>query len=105
MTKAKVIEKMILRCAAVFEVSVADILAKPRGARDVSRARNVLFYLLRPIMPTADIGSLVGRRACSSVYGGCGYVEMYLNKDSDFRVAVMSLTTEFSAARREFAMD
>ena len=53
----------------------ADQLTGPSRSRDITYARHIAMYLLRPHHPLAEIGRLLGNRDHSTVLSGCRRIE------------------------------
>ena len=85
--------------AAVFKVTVADLMGRPKPAY-IATPRLVLYYLLRETteLSTNEIGKLVGNRDHGTVMHGCKVIKGRIETDTQFAARVA--TCRNAAVRR-----
>ena len=91
------IEQIIIAVAAEFSVDPMDVVST-NGANTtrVIEARQVCALLLREMMLTSDIGSLLGKRGHQYAAGAVSAVTKKAKKDHDYFRKVLKLTERFA---------
>ena len=97
MKRQEKIEQIILAVAAEFQVNPTNLVAADGvNTLRVIHARQVCAVLLREMMLSSDIGSLLGKRGHQYVGGAVSAVTKKAQKDNDFLKRLLKLSERFA---------